>query len=177
MGQSAQVWLKLFAQYRKARQTGSLSYMVYNFWSAVRGLSITRCSRFNNYSYTCPGLSDAPERTHCCLWDGQPKRSVDWPTFLWCRVLTKPSFVRLFGSLTFRFLKRWIFFSKDWFQILQDLFCFGQSMRSVAIITRTWLRSLPGGSYLVQSRKRRSWVENGVFAYHPHWHWGKRSSS
>ena len=25
-----------------------------------------------NDSYTCPGLSDPPERTHCCLWDGQP---------------------------------------------------------------------------------------------------------
>ena len=41
-------------------------------WSAVRGLNITRCQGPYNDSYTCPGLSDPPERTHCCLWDGQP---------------------------------------------------------------------------------------------------------
>ena len=39
---------------------------------AVRGLNITRCLGPFNDSYTCPGLSDPPGQTHCCLSNSQP---------------------------------------------------------------------------------------------------------
>ncbi|XP_078357445.1 uncharacterized protein LOC144642355 [Oculina patagonica] len=42
------------------------------FATAVRGLNITRCLGPYNDTYTCPRLSDPPERTHCCLWNNQP---------------------------------------------------------------------------------------------------------
>ena len=55
--------------------TYSPTSITFNFsssWSAVRGLNITRCLGPYNDSYTCPGLSDPPERTHCCMWNSKP---------------------------------------------------------------------------------------------------------
>ena len=80
IGKLTRLRLKLFTQCRKARQTYSRSLNFFNCsvvnfsfsCSTVRGLNITRCPGPYNDSYTCPGLSDPPNRRHCCLWENQP---------------------------------------------------------------------------------------------------------
>ncbi|KAL9985225.1 hypothetical protein ACROYT_G007601 [Oculina patagonica] len=48
------------------------SFVLGILFATVRGLNTTQCLTRYNDSYTCPQLSDPPERTHCCLLNNQP---------------------------------------------------------------------------------------------------------
>lgn len=55
-------------------------FVILIFVVTVHGVKITRClGGPHSGSYTCPGLSDPPEKTHCCLRDGQPACCLPGP--------------------------------------------------------------------------------------------------